>query len=90
MILIEKRSFGPLEAYDWGVDADNGPFEQYIWCENDFYEDANYFNHITKKELTEQIEKMIRLFTENELPEWGSTYQNILDRINSDLPQQPN
>ena len=88
IILIEKRSFGPLEAYDWGIDKDNKPFEQYNWCENDLFEDSNYFRHITKKELTEQIEGLIRLFMHNELPEWVITYQKIMDWLNSDLLHQ--
>ncbi len=85
IVLIKKRSFGPLETYDWGIDANGLPYEEYEWVENDFYADENYFKYITKKELTEQIVKLISALTENGLPEWASTYQKILDWINSDL-----
>ena len=86
LVLIKKRSFGPLETYDWGIDANGLPYEEYQWCENDFFEDENYFKHISKKELTEQIEKLINEFTENGVYEWADTYKRILVRLNSDLP----
>ena len=81
----KKRSFGPLETYDWGIDANGLPYEEYKWVENDFYADENYFKHITKKELTEQIEKLISDFNENGFSEWTSAYQKILNWINSEL-----
>lgn len=85
IVLIKKRSFGPLETYDWGIDVNGLPYEEYKWVENDFYTDENYFKHITKKELTEQIVRLISDLTENGLPEWASTYQEILDWLNSNL-----
>ena len=50
---------------------------------NEYFKDESYFKHITKKELTEQIENVIRVFTENELPEWANNYYKILDWLNS-------
>lgn len=38
IVLISKASFGPLEVYEWGIDADNNAFERYEWLENDFYQ----------------------------------------------------
>ena len=50
IVLIKKRSFGPLETYDWGIDVNGLPYEEYQWCENDLFENENYFKHISKKE----------------------------------------
>ncbi|SEK85379.1 hypothetical protein [Ruminococcus albus] len=85
IVLIEMLSFGPCEVYEWGIDNNGLPYEEYQWCENEFFKDENYFKHITKKELTEQIEDVIRVFSEHELSEWANTYCKILDRLNSDL-----
>lgn len=82
IVLIKMLSFGPLEVYEWGIDADGFPFEEYQWAENDFYDD-NYVKRITKQELTGQIEKLISLLMKHELSEWVSTYHQILDRVNS-------
>ena len=80
IVLIDKRSFGPLESYTFGIDADNEPFQAYEWLENDLYDD-NFFIHITKKELAEQIEKLVIMFAENRQPEWAEAYQKILDGL---------
>ncbi len=85
IVLIKKRSFGPLETYDWGIDVNGLPYEEYQWCENDLFEYENYFKHISKKELTEKIEKLINKFMENGFYEWAITYKKILDRLNSSL-----
>ena len=86
IVLIQKLSFGPCEVYEWGLDNNNLPYEKYKWCEDDFHAHENYFKHITKKKLTEQIENLISEFAENRLSEWASSYQKILDWFNSDLP----
>ena len=85
IVLIKKLSFGPCEVYEWGIDNNGLPYEEYKWCENDFFKDESYFKHLTKKELTEQIENVIRLFTENELSEWVNVYYKILNWLNSSL-----
>ena len=83
IVLIRKASFGPLEVYDWGIDAEGLPYEEYEWCENDWFEDDNYFRHISKEELIEQIEKLIGTFTEHGVPEWADAYKNVLNWLNT-------
>ena len=39
IILIKKLSFGPCEVYEWGIDSNGLPYEEYKWCENEFYKD---------------------------------------------------
>ena len=85
IVLIKKLSFGPCEVYEWGIDNNGLPYEEYKWCENEFFKDESYFKRLTKKELTEQIENVIRLFTENELSEWVNVYYKILNWLNSSL-----
>ena len=85
IVLIKKVSFGPCEVYKWGLDINKLPYEQYQWCENDFFEDESYIKHITRAELLSQIRNVIRVFTEQELPEWADTYNKILDWLISDL-----
>lgn len=83
IVLIQKLSFGPCEVYEWGIDINSVPYEEYKWCENEYFKDESYFKHITEKELTEQIEKLIRAFTENGFSEWASHYQKILNSLKS-------
>ncbi len=85
IVLIQKLSFGPLEVYEWGLDINRLPYEKYKWVENDFFEDENYIKQITRAELITQIRNLIRVFTENELPEWANTYNRVLDWLNSYL-----
>ena len=85
IVLIKKRSFGPLEAYDWGIDVNGLPYEEYQWDENDLYEYENYFKYISKEELTEQIENLINEFMEKGFYEWANTYKKILNRLDSQL-----
>lgn len=85
IVLIKRLSFGPCEVYEWGIDNNSLPYEEYQWCENDLFENENYFKHISKKELTEQIEKLINGFKENGFYEWANIYYKILDWLNSDL-----
>ena len=42
IVLISKKSFGPLEIYEWGLDNNHNPYERYEWLENDLYEDEKY------------------------------------------------
>ena len=53
IILISKKSFGPLEVYEWGLDNNNNPYERYEWLEDDFYEGYKYCKTITREELQE-------------------------------------
>ena len=87
IVLIKKLSFGPLEVYEWGLDNNRLPYEKYKWVGNDFFEDENYIKQITRAELISQIRNLIRVFTENELPEWANTYNKVLDWLNSYLSE---
>ena len=78
IVLISKASFGPLEVYEWGIDADNNAFERYEWLENDFYQYENYCITISKEALREQIQIVISLFQNNGLTEWTTIYEKIL------------
>ena len=33
IVLISKKSFGPLEVYEWGLDNNHNPYERYEWLE---------------------------------------------------------
>ena len=85
IIIIKKVSFGPLEIYEWGIDFNNVPYERYEWVENDFYKDENYRRNITRKELFNQIHSVVSLLKGNGLSEWVTTYEKMLDRLNSML-----
>ena len=43
IILISKGCFGPVEVYEWGIDANKQAYERYEWLENDFYQGDNYW-----------------------------------------------
>ncbi len=81
IVIIKRVSFGPLEAYEWGMDVNNTPYELYKWAENDFYEDESYIKNITREELINQILSVILLFEENGLSEWVNIYGKILDGL---------
>ena len=33
IVLIKKLSFGPCEVYEWGIDNNGLPYEEYKWCD---------------------------------------------------------
>ena len=39
--------------------------KRYRWCENDFYEEANYDKTISKEELTKQIEDIASILKDH-------------------------
>lgn len=82
IVLISKRSFGPLEVYEWGIDADKNAYELYKWLENDFYEDESYCQNIEREKLLEQIHSVISLFRNNSLPEWADFYEKVIPYLN--------
>lgn len=84
IVLISKKSFGPLEIYEWGLDADNNAYELYKWLENDFYEDESYCRNIEREKLQKQIHSIILLFRNNGLPEWADFYEKIIESLNTD------
>lgn len=75
IVIISKRSFGPLEVYEWGIDSGRKPYEMYQWCEDDFYEDENYTKSITVSELYKEIDNMTKLAADNELSDWVRSYE---------------
>lgn len=83
IILISKKSFGPLEVYEWGLDNNNNPYERYEWLEDDFYEGYKYCKTITREELLKEIYYVISVFKNKGLSEWINFYVEILERLNS-------
>lgn len=79
IVLIVKLSFGPLEYYEWGIDADKIPYEIYKWCENDLYEDENYKKYISGSELKQKLNYMIQLVSDTELADWSALYQKGIE-----------
>ena len=80
IVVIRMKCFGPLEVYEWGIDADQSFYEMYQWCENDLYDD-NYDKKISKEKFIEQIENMKRLIQGTEAADWAETYDKILRMI---------
>ena len=91
IIFISKKSFGPLEIYEWGMDRNNIPYELYKWLENDFYEYENYCRSITKEELLQRINRAILIFNRNGLVQWVKTYEKIIETLlENDFIQEDN
>ncbi|MDE6363849.1 MAG: hypothetical protein K2L86_06225 [Lachnospiraceae bacterium] len=82
IILISKGCFGPVEVYEWGIDANKHAYERYNWLENDFYTYENYCITIEREQLLQQIQDVILLFKNNDLPEWAEMSETILDKFN--------
>ena len=83
IVIIRFTSFGPLEYYEWGINADNQPYECYKWCEDDFYEDSNYYRIITKEELLKEIDKHIEFLAKGGFSEEASKYNDIKHWVES-------
>ena len=83
IVLIKMVCFGPLEVYEWGINADNSPFEMYQWCENEFLEDTSYNKTISWKELEAKLSSCIKLFEQEGLIEWKSAYEEVLSWLES-------
>ena len=83
IVLISKKSFGPLEVYEWGIDSNKKAYELYRWLENDFYADESYCQYIEREKLLEQIHSVISLFQHNELPEWADFYEKVMEHLNT-------
>lgn len=85
IILISKGCFGPVEVYEWGMDANKQAYERYEWLENDFYQSDNYWITITQEQLQQQIQNVIVLFRNNGFPDWAEMYETILEQLNLGL-----
>lgn len=81
IVLISKGCFGPLEVYEWGIDADKQAYEHYEWLENDFYQFENYCIKIEWEQLRQQIQNVIVLFRTNGFSDWAEQYETILDHL---------
>ena len=81
IVICSKSSVAPAEFFEWGIDAEKRPFERYRWCENDFYEEANYDKTISKEELIKQIEEISFILKENGL----DTVSEQNDRIKTHI-----
>lgn len=86
IVLISKKSFGPLEVYECGLDNNHNPYERYEWLENDLYEDEKYCKNISEEELLKQIFGIISIFKSNGLSDWINFYMEILGRLAPGLP----
>lgn len=82
IVLVSKKSFGPLEIWEWGID-NNIPYERYEWLEDDWFEDSSYRKNITNQELLKVIQSEMQNFIDNQLPEWSSIYEGVIDRLSA-------
>ena len=80
-VLIRAASIAPLESWEWGVDREGRPYEQHRWLENDFYEDENVRRSISREELLETIDSLIRQLREKREAEWAEVYERLRKRI---------
>ena len=80
-VLIRAASIAPLESWEWGVDREGRPYEQHRWLENDFYEDENVRRSISREELLETIDSLIRQLREKREAEWAEVYERLCKRI---------
>ena len=80
-VLIRAASIAPLESWEWGVDREGRPYEQHQWLENDFYEDENVRRAISREELLETVDDLIRQLREKQAEEWAEVYAHIRRRI---------
>lgn len=64
--MISKKSFGPLEVYEWGINQDQNAYELYSWLENDFYKDESYCIDIEMERLLEQIQSVVAYFRQTD------------------------
>ena len=88
IVLIDRFSPDSPEAFEWGIDADNEPFERHYQGDKDmWFEESADTRAVTMKELTAEIERLIELFWQNGYPDWAGAYQNILSWLDSGFPQ---
>ena len=85
IVLIRFTSFGPLEYYEWGINAENQPYERYQWCEDDFYEDSNYCITISKEKLLKEIDRHIEFLSKGGFDEEATKYREIKKWVESRL-----
>ncbi|MDE6983585.1 MAG: hypothetical protein K2O99_03485 [Lachnospiraceae bacterium] len=81
VVLISKACFGPVEVYQWGINADGQAYALYEWLENDFYACDNYCITIEREALLKQIQQVIAEFRNSDLPDWAQLYETILQQL---------
>lgn len=74
IVIISKVSFGPAEAFCWGIDSGGKPYEMYKWCENDLYEDENYMRNITFSELFRRLDELVKTASESGFSDWARSF----------------
>lgn len=75
IVIISKVSFGPAEAFAWGIDSGGKPYEMYKWCENDLYEDESYVHNITFSELFRKVDDLIETALELGFSDWARSFE---------------
>ena len=80
-VLIRTSSIAPLESWEWGIDREGRPYEEHQWLENDFYEDENDRRTISRGELLETIDSLIRQLREKREEGWAEEYIRIRRQI---------
>lgn len=81
IVLIFRCCFGPAEWWQWGIDSNGKFFEQYQWCENDFYESDNYREEISEQKMLERIRSMEKLFRENGVTKYADAYKEAEEYV---------
>ena len=77
IVLIMQRCFGPLEWWAWGIDRNGKFYEQYEWCEDDWFADSSYIEEISKEKLLERIKYMQGLFAEQKEYDYVKLYKQM-------------
>ena len=77
IILVFQYSMGPLEWWKWSIDAQGKFWMEYRWCENDFYEDENFREEISKDDMIKKLQYMQKFFDECGLPEYVEVYREL-------------
>ena len=75
IVIISKVSFGPAEAFCWGIDSGGKPYEMYKWCENELYEDENYMRNITFSELFRRLDELVKTASESGFSDWARSFE---------------
>lgn len=84
MYLILQLSFGPLETYEYGMTQQGKFYKDYHWCEDDFFEDSDFYKEITKEEMLQEIIETKELCKEHQWDEGVKIYEKIQEYLVND------
>jgi hypothetical protein len=84
-VVISMHSVAPAEIFEWGINTERQPYEQYKWCEDGFFEDGSYCKVISKTELLNKLENMITLFKANGHGDLAANLETVKTRITDEL-----